>query len=211
MVWEDRKWQKHRNARKDDTCARKPSSTTSSRTSTSRRLLMRNTLLAAPPRPPACWFRIRSARNGILARVAFPLFVDKPHYHPDVDIAHARLATAQAFLLPGPHGLRLVRMSLRAKGSETGDADQPLRPRRPRPELSSAMTLRKIWHLCETAHGVQDQIALCLNLVGGEGSRAGSRSTSPGAPRRSGRGYGGRTDVRYHRHHRQGGGRSGAA
>jgi hypothetical protein len=26
----------------------------------------------------------------------------------------------------------------------------------------------KNWHLCETAHSVEDQIALCLNLVGDE-------------------------------------------
>jgi hypothetical protein len=32
----------------------------------------------SPPRLPACRSRIRSARNGILARAAFPLFGDKP-------------------------------------------------------------------------------------------------------------------------------------
>jgi hypothetical protein len=47
-------------------------------TSTSRRRLTRHTLSTAPPRLPACRSRIRSARNGILARAAFPLFGDKP-------------------------------------------------------------------------------------------------------------------------------------
>ena len=46
--------------------------------STSRRRLTRNTPSAAPPRLPTCRSRIRSARNGILARAAFPLFGDKP-------------------------------------------------------------------------------------------------------------------------------------
>jgi hypothetical protein len=40
--------------------------------------LIRNTLFTAPRPLPACRSRIRFARNGILARVAFPLFVDKP-------------------------------------------------------------------------------------------------------------------------------------
>src|SRR5262249_45056827 len=70
----DRKWPKHADARKDDTCARKPPSITLYRMSLSRRRLMRNTLVVAPPLPPAYRSRIRFARNGTLARVAFPLF-----------------------------------------------------------------------------------------------------------------------------------------
>jgi hypothetical protein len=40
--------------------------------------VIRNTLFAAARPLPACRSRIRFARNGILARVAFPLFVHKP-------------------------------------------------------------------------------------------------------------------------------------
>jgi len=47
------------------------------RMSLRRRRLMRNTLAAAPLLPPACRSRIRFARNGILARVAFPLFTGR--------------------------------------------------------------------------------------------------------------------------------------
>src|ERR1700730_8513108 len=76
-IREDWAWQKHRHARKDGTCARKPPSITSSGMSTSRRHLTRHTLSTAPPRVPACRSRIRSARSGTLARAAFRLFGDK--------------------------------------------------------------------------------------------------------------------------------------
>ena len=42
----------------------------------SRRRLTGSTRSAAPPRPPAYRSRIRSARTGILARAAYPLFDD---------------------------------------------------------------------------------------------------------------------------------------
>src|SRR5947209_18755406 len=63
-------------------CARKQSSTTSPRTSTIRNRLLRNTLPKIPPQLPTCRLRIRSARNGILAKVAFPRFDNPGFYIP---------------------------------------------------------------------------------------------------------------------------------
>ena len=66
------KWPKHRNARKGAMCARTPPSTTWSRTCTSQSRLIRNTVSTTQPLPAACRWRIRSARNGIPAKVACP-------------------------------------------------------------------------------------------------------------------------------------------
>src|SRR5260370_15671946 len=63
--------------------ASKPSSTISFKASRSRQRLMKNTPSTARLPRPACRSRIRSARNGILARAAFRLFGDKSRLHRD--------------------------------------------------------------------------------------------------------------------------------